>query len=162
MRTNKLLVFAAVALLIINGVLVYFLWNEKNRHKSGERQPGKRGDWFAEQLKLDSNQKKQHKELRDAHFESMKPLFDSISSCKTSLYNSIKESSGNDSIVNSYSNKIAELNKEITIKTYNHFKQVRTLLNAEQQTKYDELVQKMMSRRGGSPGKTGEKRKEDK
>jgi Spy/CpxP family protein refolding chaperone len=161
MRTNKLLAFAAVALLIINGVLVYFLWKEKNKHDGGDRQPGKRGDWFAEQLKLDSTQKKEHKKLRDAHFESMKPLFDSISSCKTSLYNSIKESSGNDSIVNSYSNKIAELNKEITIKTYNHFKQVRTLLNAEQQVKYDEMVQKM-SRRGGPPGKPGEKRKEDK
>jgi Spy/CpxP family protein refolding chaperone len=161
MKTNKILALAAVALLIINGVLVYFLWNEKNKHKGGgDRQPGK--NWFAEQLKLDSTQKNEHKKLRDAHFESMKPLFDSISSCKTSLYNSIKESSGSDSIVNSYSNKIAELNKEITVKTYNHFKQVRTLLNAEQQVKYDEMVQKMMSRRGGPPGKPGEKRKEDK
>src|SRR5436190_982121 len=111
MKTNKILAFAAVALLIINGVLVYFLWNEKNKHKDmDDRQPGKKGDWFAEQLKLDSTQKKEHKKLRDAHFESMKPLFDSISSYKTSLYNSIKESAGSDSILNSYSNKIAELN----------------------------------------------------
>ena len=69
MRTNKILAFAAVALLIINGVLVYFLWNEKKKPEGNGNKPGgSRGDWFAEQLKLDSNQKKQHKQLRDAHF----------------------------------------------------------------------------------------------
>ena len=92
----------------------------------------------------------------------MKPLFDSMSSVKTSLYNFIKNPATNDSVINNYSNKIAELNKEITVKTYNHFKQVRTLLSPEQQTKFDEVVQKMMSRRGGPPGKPGEKRKEEK
>ena len=162
MKSNKILAFAAIALLIINGVLVYFLWNEKNKHKAGNdrQQPGR--NWLAEQLKLDSTQKNEHKRLRDANFESMKPLFDSMTSYKTSLYNSLKDASDSDSILNSYSSKMAELNKEITIKTYNHFKQVRKILNADQQIKYDELVQKMMSRKGGPPGKPGEKRKEDK
>jgi Spy/CpxP family protein refolding chaperone len=163
MRTNKLLAFAAVALLIINGVLVYFLWNEKKKpHGNGSRPGGNRGDWFAEQLKLDSTQKKEHKKSRDAHFESLKPLFDSTNSYKTNLYNLIKEGSVEDSIANSYSDKIAMLNKEIRTKTMNHLKEVRTMLNAEQKTKFDEMVIKMMSRKEGPPGKPGEKRKEEK
>ena len=162
MRTNKILVFAAVALLIINGVLVYFLWNEKNKHKGGDRQPGKKGNWFAEQLKLDSTQKELHKKLREAHFESLKPLFDSTNSYKTSLYNLIKEGTSNDSLVNLYSDKIAWLNKEIRLKTFAHLKEVRVMLNTEQQKKFDEMVIKMMSRGEGPPGKPGEKRKESK
>jgi Spy/CpxP family protein refolding chaperone len=157
MRTNKLLAFAAVALLIINGVLVYFLWNEKKKpHGSGPR------NWFAEQLKLDSNQKKEHKKLREAHFESLKPLFDSTNSYKATLYNLIKEGSVDDSLANSYSDKIAMLNKEIRTKTMNHLKEVRAVLSAEQKIKFDEMVIKMMSRKEGPSGKNGEKRKEEK
>jgi len=164
MRTNKLLAFAAVALLVINGVLVYFLWSEKNkRDGSGHNKGGgNRGDWFADQLKLDSTQKKDHKRLRDAHFESLKPLFDSTNSYKATLYNLIKEGSVDDSLANSYSDKIAMLNKEIRTKTMNHLKEVRAMLTPEQQTKFDEMVLKMMSRKEGPQGKPGDKRKETK
>lgn len=163
MRTNKLLAFAAVALLIINAVLVYFLWNEKKKpHGNSGKQGGPRGDWFAEQLKLDSTQKKEHKRLRDAHFQSLRPLFDSTNSYKTTLYNLIKEGSVDDSLANSYSDKIAILNKEIRTKTMNHLKEVRSMLSGEQKTKFDEMVIKMMSRKEGPPGKQGEKRKEEK
>ena len=115
-------------------------------------------------MKLDSTQKQQHKKLREAHFESLKPLFDSTTSYKTNLYNLIKEGTVNDGLVNLYSDKIAGLNKEIRLKTFAHLKEVRGMLNAEQQKKFDEMVIKMMSRGEGGPppGKPGEKRKEDK
>jgi hypothetical protein len=76
MRTNKLLAFAVIALLIINGVLVFMLWKEKKRHNKGN-DSGKRGDWMARELNLDEKQKEEHKKLKDAHFESIRPLFDS-------------------------------------------------------------------------------------
>ena len=161
MRINKLLGFAAIALLIINGVLIYLLWSEKNRHKGNGRSQGRKGDWFAEQLKLDDKQKEEHKKLRDAHFDFMKPLFDSVSSYRTSLFKLSKDSTVNDSLVNYYSNKLAETHSAIARNTYEHFKKVRVLLNPEQQVKYDEMVQKMMNRRGGAPGKPGEKRKDN-
>ena len=161
MRTNKLLALAAVVLLIINGVLVYLLWSEKNSHRGGNNRSGKRGDWFAEQLKLDDKQKEEHKKLKEAHFESMRPLFDSTNSYKNSLYNLIKEDSNNDSLVNDYSNKIAELNKEIRLRTYAHLKQVRGMLNTEQQKKFDEMILKMMSRGEGPRGEPGNKRKDE-
>jgi Spy/CpxP family protein refolding chaperone len=159
MRTNKLLVFAAIALLIINAVLVYLLWTEKNKHKGGDRP--KREDWFAEQLKLNDTQKEEHKKLRDAHFASMRPLFDSVSSYRTSLFKLSKDSTANDSLVNYYTNKLSETHSLIAKKTYEHFKKVRTLLTPEQQVKYDEVIEKMMNRRGGPPGKPGDKRKDD-
>lgn len=158
MKSNKLLVFAAIALLIINAVLVCMLWNEKKKHRGGAGRSGNRGEWFADQLKLDSNQKKEHKKMISAHFESMKPLFDSMNSLKNSLYVAINESATNDSLVSNYVNKIADLNKEITLKTYTHFGSVRKMLNEEQQKKYDEMVKNLMTRRGGPPGPSAGKR----
>ena len=159
MRTNKLLVVAAVALLIINGVLVYLLWTEKNSHKKTDRPARK--DRFAEELKLDDKQKEEHKQLREAHFEYMRPLFDSVSFYRTSLFKLSKDSKANDSLVNYYTHKLANTHSSIAKNTYEHFKKVRILLTPEQQIKYDEMIQKMMNRRGGSPGKPGEKKKED-
>jgi Spy/CpxP family protein refolding chaperone len=159
MRTNKLLVFVALALLVLNGVLGYFLWKERKRPDGHSGNRSNRGNWFAEQLKLDSNQKQQHKQLRDVHFESMKPLFDSITIQKTRLFNVMKEPAGDDSMVNEYSRRIADLEMEITLKNYNHFKQVRALLSADQQTKYDEMMQRMISRKS-PPDKPGDRKKE--
>lgn len=159
MRTNRLLAFAAIALLLVNAVLVYLLWTEKNKHKGGDR-PSKKGDWFAEQLKLDDKQKEEHKKLRDAHFSYMRPLFDSINSYRSNLFKLSKDSAANDSLVNYYVNKLAETHSIVARNTYEHFKKVRTLLNPEQQVKYDEMLQKMMNRRGG-PGKPDDKKKDD-
>jgi len=161
MRTNKLLVFAAIALLIINAVLVYLLWAEKNNHKDDGNRSRKKGDWFAEELKLDDKQKEEHKKLKDAHFASMRPLFDSVSFYRTSLFKLSKDSTANDSLVNYYTGKLSETHSRIAKNTYEHFKKVRTLLDSEQQVKYDEMIEKMMNRRGGPPGKPGDKRKDD-
>ncbi len=158
MRTNKLLVVAAIALLIVNGVLVYLLWSEKNGHKKSNRP---REDRFAEELKLDDQQKEEHKKLKDAHFAFMRPLFDSVSSYRSSLFKLSKDSTANDSLVNYYVTKLAETHATIAKNTYEHFKKVRTLLNPGQKIKYDEMLQKMMSRRGGPPGKSDDKKKED-
>jgi len=159
MRTNKLLAFAAIALLIVNGVLVYLLWSEKNSHKKPNRSP--REDRFAEELKLDAQQKEEHKKLRDAHFAVMRPMFDSVSSYRNSLFKLSKDSTANDSLVNYYVSKLAATHSTIAKSTYEHFKKVRTLLNPEQQVKYDEMLQKMMNKRGGPPGKGDDKKKED-
>lgn len=157
MRTNKLLAFAVIALLIINGALIYLLWKGKKPHKrSGENK--NMSEWLAKELNEDEKQKAEHTKLRDAHFASMKPLFDSVSAYKNGLFKLIKETSVSDSLVQSYTNKISQTEAEIAKNIFQHFKNVRAILNPDQQKKYEEIVQKMMNRRGGSPGRPGDKR----
>ena len=160
MKTNKLLAFAVIALLIINGVLVYLLWKGKKqpqRNKSGERNMS---EWFAKELNEDEKQKAEHTRLRDAHFALMRPLFDSVHAYKKGLFTLIKETSVNDSLVQSYTDKISRTEAEIAKNTFLHFKNIMAILNPEQQKKYEEIVQKMVNRRGGSQGRPGDKRKE--
>ena len=160
MKTNKLLAFAVIALLIINGVLVYLLWKGKKqpRSKSGENR--NMSEWLAKELNEDEKQKAEHTKLRDAHHASMKPLFDSVSAYKKGLFNLIKANSVNDSLVQSYTDKISKTEAEMAKSTFLHFKSIMAILNPEQQKKYEEIVQKMVNRRGGPPGKPGDKRKE--
>jgi len=160
MKTNKLLAFAVIALLIINGVLVYLLWNGKKPHNNRGGENKNMGEWLAKELNEDEKQKAEHIKLREEHFASMRPLFDSASAYKKGLFNLIKETSVNDSLVQSYINKISQTEAEIAKNTFQHFKNVRAILNPDQQKKYEEIVQKMMNRKGGPPGKPGDKRKE--
>lgn len=161
MKTNKLLAFAVVALLIINGVLVYLLWKGKKqpRNRGGENR--NMSEWLAKELNEDEKQKAEHTRLRDAHFSSMRPLFDSVNAYKKGLFNLVKETSVNESLVQSYTDKISKTEAEIAKNIFEHFKNVRAILNPDQQKKYEEIVQKMVSRKGGGPpGRPGDKRKE--
>ncbi len=155
MKTNKLLVFTTIALLIINVALVYFLWNSKKRPSKKER-GGERGDWVVNELKLDDKQKEEHKKIKDAHFATLKPIFDSITSARKNLYSLLKDPSVNDSVINEYTRIIGEQHALVSQYTFDHFKKIRALCNPEQQNKLDTLIQKMiqdMGRRGGKPGK---------
>ena len=161
MKTNKLLAFAVIALLIINGVLVYLLWKGKKqppRNKGGENR--NMSEWLAKELNEDEKQKAEHTRLREAHFASMRPLSDSVNAYKKGLFTLIKETSVNDSLVQSYTDKISKTEAEMAKSTFLHFKSIMAILNPEQQKKYEEIVQKMVNRRGGPPGRPGDKRKE--
>jgi Spy/CpxP family protein refolding chaperone len=157
MRTNKLLVFATIALVIINLVLAYFLWNNKRSGRGHDRErKQERGDWIVKELNLDDNQKEEHKRIKDAHFNSMKPVFDSISAARRALYDMIKDPSVNDSTIAIYSAKIGSYHTEITRLTFDHFRQMRSILNPAQQEKLDTLMQKIVSDMGRRKKSRGE------
>jgi len=155
MKTNKLLVFSTIALLIINVVLAYFLWNSKKVHPKRER-GGERGDWMVKELNFDEQQKAEHKKIKDAHFATVKPIFDSITSARKNLYGLIKDTATNDSMIDQYTRIIGEQHAMMTRYTFDHFKKLRAICNPEQQQKLDTLVQKIvqdMGRRGAKQGK---------
>ena len=148
---TKWLAFLAIVLLIINGYLAYRLWKKPQRKERNAN----RGDWIVNQLQLDEKQQAEHKKLKEAHFNDLKPLFDSITSARTSLYALIKENDPNDSLVTYYSGLIGEKHKEVAAKTFVHFKQVRAICNPQQQVKLDSVVQKIVQNMGGKKGRSG-------
>ena len=161
MKTNKLLVFATIALLLINLVLAYFLWNNKKSHDRRGGGKGERGDWMVNELKLNDSQKEEHRKIKDAHFAALKPVFDSISSARKSLYSLVKDSSAPDSLRNHYINIIGEQHSLISRYTFDHFQKIRAICNPEQQQKLDSLVQKIvvdMGKRGSAQGRRGEQK----
>ncbi len=148
MKTNKLLVITTIVLLLVNLVLVYFLWNNKRGHGRSKERKQERGDWVVKELQLDENQKAEHKKIRDAHFSALKPVFDSITSARRSLYSLIKDSSASDSTVQHYVQAIGTYHSQLTQHTFDHFKQLRTICNPDQQKKLDSLMLKIVEDMG--------------
>jgi periplasmic protein CpxP/Spy len=153
--TNKILTIAVVLLLITNIALVVFMIMGKDKHNT--RNAGGKGDtaeMMAKELNMTDQQKKNHKLLKDEHFKNIKPLFDSLRAAKTAFFALVKADYITDSVLNNYSQQIAEKQAAIDKLTFAHFKRIRNLFTAEQQPKFDEFIQKMMQRgRRDSTGK---------
>jgi periplasmic protein CpxP/Spy len=156
---NKVLAFFTIALLITNVVLVFFLWKNKKQH-SYNKDRGNRGDWMVNELKFDDKQKEAHKKMKEAHFASLKPVFDSITSYRSSLYSLLKDSVTNDSLASYYIKSIGEKNSLVSQYTFGHFKKLRAICNpGEQQNRFDSVVQKIVKNLGGKEARPKSERK---
>ena len=146
---NKILTIAVVLLLLTNITLVIFMVKGRNHHpRKGTGGKGEPFEMMVKELNMTEQQQKEYKQLKEDHFKTIKPLFDSVRAAKTAFFSLIKDTAVNDSTVNVYSQRISERQSIIDKLTFDHFKRVRNLFTPEQQPKFDEFVKKMMQQRG--------------
>ena len=155
---NKLFIFIIALLLISNiGLVVFFMG--MNKHDSRDnRGRGEITRVLKEEIGFSETQIKEYEEIRMAHREKMRPLFDSIRIDKESLYNQLYLPEINDSIFNTASSAVGEKQQMIDRHLFNHFRTLRELCTAEQQPKFDTMIKHMVQRmivpgRRGSAGK---------
>jgi Spy/CpxP family protein refolding chaperone len=147
MKNTRILSIAVVLLLITNIALVAFMMmgREKKPSKKGGFDP-KPSEVMVKELNMTEQQQQEFKKLKEEHFKTVKPYFDSVKTAKSAFYNLVKNPAISDSLINAYSNRVCEKQAELDKLTLNHFRQVRGLFTAEQQPKYDSLIHKMMQR----------------
>ena len=155
---NKLFIFIIALLLISNiGLVVFFMG--MNKHDSRDnRGRGEITRVLKEEIGFSDTQIKEYEEIRMAHREKMRPLFDSIRIAKESLYNQLYLPEINDSIFDIASSAVGEKQQMIDRHLFNHFRTLRELCTAEQQPKFDTMIKHMVQRmivpgRRGSAGK---------
>jgi Spy/CpxP family protein refolding chaperone len=149
MKTNRILTIAVVLLLVVNVVMLVCMMKGRGHHGM-KKQGAKAGpvEMMMKELNMNEQQQTEFKKLKEEHFTTIKPVFDSVRTLKKSLFGLVKEENLNDSLVNNYSGLIAEQQATIDKLTINHFRKVRALFSGDQQKKFDDFVQKMMQRRG--------------
>jgi periplasmic protein CpxP/Spy len=143
----KIMTIAIVLLLLVNVAMLVFILNGRSHHgdKSNPRQS--MFEMMSKELNMSDQQKNDFKKLREDHFNTIKPVFDSIHALRKSLFNQIKADNMNDSTVNHYSAMIADQQAIIDKMTISHFRKVRALFSGEQQQKYDDFVEKIFAQR---------------
>ncbi len=87
---NKFLTIAVILLLIINVAMLVFMLKGK-KCGADKRQGGKAPfEKMAEELKMTEQQQTQFKQMKEEHFSTIRPVFDSIRSLKKSLFSLLK------------------------------------------------------------------------
>lgn len=151
--SNKILTIAVVLLLLVNVTMLVFMFRSKKHHDySGRGGKGGPAEYMAKELGMTDEQKNKFQGLRDAHFKSVRPLFDSIAGIRKTFFELVRDVNANDSSINDFSKRIASVQAEIDRQTLTHFREVRSMFKGEQLEKYDKFVQKIMQRRMGGPG----------
>jgi len=148
--TNKILAIAVILLLIVNIVLLIFIWKGNNRSEPKHPQGNGAFETMAKELNMTEQQKNDYKKLRYDHFAKVRPLFDSIRQYRTSFFKMVRDTTSNEDSLNSYSKRVAEIQATIDKMTFEHFRKVRSLFSGDQQKQFDEYMQKMMQRRRDS------------
>ncbi len=156
---NKLFIFIIALLLISNIVLVVFFMGTNKHDSRDKRGRGEITRILKEDVGFNDNQIKQYEEIRLAHREKMRPLFDSMRMAKETLYNQLYLPSIDDSVFNAASEEVGQKQQRIDRNLFNHFRSLRELCTAEQQPKFDSMIKHMVQRmiipgRKGSPGKS--------
>lgn len=142
---------AVVLLLITNiGLVAFMVFGRHGKGPERRRERGEPSEWMIKEMKMTGEQQKQFKAMKEAHFQAMKPIFDSIRAEKSALVDLLKEKEVSDSLFNAYNHRILEKQNRIDLMTFQHFRKVRGIFNADQQPKFDEFLKKMITRRRDS------------
>lgn len=154
---NRWLSALTLLLLTANIVTLALLWtNRKAGGKEDQRQPppGQVFEFLTHELKLDSVQQEAYKKLREEHQGGQKIIQDSIRKAKDEFFALLHDPRVSDSMIKMYSRKAVEAEQKLDEFTFRHFQKLRALCNAEQQKRFDEIIQEALHRMA-SPRRQG-------
>ena len=152
---NRWLSVITLLLLTANIVTLAMLWTNKSIEKKTTEFPpmaGQAFEFIIRELHLDSAQQETYTKLRLDHQANQKGIRDSINKAKDNLFELLKQIDVPDSVVSIYSSKVGQFEQQRDFTTFKHFQKLRAICNKEQQTKFDNIIQQVLSRMGRPKG----------
>lgn len=131
-----------LVLVTANIVTLTLLWTNNRPGGKHAMAPPLNEDVFeflSRELKLDSAQKENYRELRDEHRAQVRPIRDSIRDAKDAFFELLKGNT-DDSVVSAANHRIGLLEERLNRVTYTHFSKLRKVCNPEQQVKFDQII----------------------
>lgn len=148
MKKNLLLGLLLFFLIIMNGVLLFMLFQ-----KGPDRRPPKPpGDFIVKELNLNTDQLQKFNVLSRDHHQEMRKLDHEIRGLKDQLFNGIGQEDFTPQKVDSITTLIAALGKQKESNVYRHFKALSEICTPEQRVKLNRIITKAM-RKHGPPGR---------
>jgi len=155
MKNFKFLIIVVILLVVINCVLLGSLWFTKYHRLQPPPPPSHIGppqranEYLIKELKLTAAQIKQYDTLREQHFTKTRELNDQNRQLRDALFKNIQPPVLNTKLTDSIEKKIAENTATLDNTTLLHFRKFRTILNKDQQAKFDKIIANAMHMMGG-------------
>jgi Spy/CpxP family protein refolding chaperone len=153
---NKLLTWLVVLLLLANTATLAMFWLNKKQHPPQPK--GTPNEFLVKELKLDAKQQEQLDVLVKEHRQMAEQIREKVRAAKDSLFDLVKNPTATDKAKQSAAAVCSRLTEQLDVLTVNHFQKLRALCNAEQQKKFDEIIQDITRMMGQPqpPGRPGE------
>ena len=150
-NNNKWWVIVVALLLVLNTVTLTIFWVERKANKTQLPPPDKRNgarDYLIKELVLDSMQRLQYDELIRQHHQRINEIRLHVRDAKDSFFALISDNTIAESIVVKASLHAAEVAQQMEMQTFNHFKSIRAICNAQQQKKFDSIIKNAVKMMG--------------
>jgi periplasmic protein CpxP/Spy len=141
-----------IVLILLNMTMVGFMFfKDRQQCRNPEFGRGK-GDYLIEKLKFTPEQITKFDVLREDHHLTVMPLNKEIMEQKKQFFALINESKVDSLKVDSLSKVITEMHRKVDIATFYHFKKIREICTAEQQVKFQNLIEEGLFQPGQERG----------
>ncbi|GAB3315362.1 hypothetical protein GCM10027299_04460 [Larkinella ripae] len=154
-KRYRLLVGIIVALVLLNAGLMGWMWFGPRSHREG------RGDgrsYLSRTLGFSEEQRTEYRAMRQRHFQTIKPLLDSLRQERRRFFEQVSDSAQTDAQLMQQARQLEEKNARLDVLNLRHFQQVSALCTPEQRQK---LKQVLAERPGfgpfGGPGRPGKR-----
>jgi Spy/CpxP family protein refolding chaperone len=151
----KLLAGTTILLIVLNIVIVVFIWFGPHPPRPTHQETGGPGPDRAEviihELKLDDAQRMQFEQLRDEHHHIIMNVNDKDRHTHQALFDLVKNGQDNSGTSDSLINEIAENRKQIEHATYDHLERLRKICTPEQQKIFDDIIINLFRRGPDGP-----------
>ena len=98
-------------------------------------------EFLTHELKLDPAQQEAYRKLRDEHRAGQREIQDNIRKAKDAFFALLQQPNVSDSLIQSYSARAVAADQKLDEFTFRHFQKLRAICNAEQQKRFDEIIQ---------------------
>lgn len=143
----RTLIAIIVLLLVTNmAVLAYFMMNKKSNSHEKSR-PGFE-NVLQKEVGFNEQQVAQFKELKATHWATARQQMEELKKVKLNLFRLTREENTPDSVITAKADSIANLQKQIELNSFQHFKATRKICTPGQQPAYDSLMKRIITRMG--------------
>ncbi len=151
MKSVKILITIVVLLVLINCALLAVFWLQRGKGPGAEGPPQRAHEFLTKELKLNKAQEEAYEKMRTGHFETTRTLNDANRKLRDSLFSYINTSALDTPTVTRLEKQIAFNQAQIEKATLLHFRELRNILNADQQKKFDGVIRDALRMMGGPP-----------
>lgn len=139
--SNKWVLLLVVFLVMTNLALVFFAFTSSGKPAKPQENN------FRKQIGLSADQEKIFDQRKEEFFKVMRPRWEEANKLKDSLYQYLDDEHVPDSVIEYYTKRWTELNRESDIMLFRHMKELRKVVRPDQYQAFDTAVSKMVVRR---------------
>lgn len=137
---NTILVWSVILLMAANVVLMIFIFTSHNKQRPPGGAPA---DYLIKELALNEDQQNKLRSMAREHHRQAEDIKENIKDVRHQLFELLKHPE-NDSAGNAAADSVAANLKKLDLLTFQHFKEVRSMLTPEQQKKFDDIIEDVL------------------
>lgn len=150
-NNNKWWAIIVVLLIVLNTATLTFFWFERKNNSAQLPPQNNRGGaraYLTKELALDSLQQLEYAKLLEQHQQQTREIKTQIRDAKDAFFSLLANSATSAETINQAAKHAVEVEQQLDILTFNHFKDIRAICNTTQQKKFDIIIKNAVKMMG--------------